>query len=380
MSEVEPLVLLFAGKFQFRGSCTYTLRLAELLPARGFQARVICPDASLIDKHRRDELNIEAYPYLQSTVWNRVVLRSLARELEKEPPDIIHVQSRHLLASGKWLARELDRPMVVTVHDHLFPAEVLQLDYDICQRIIAVSESVKKNLVDRAGIPPELITVIPSGVYCSLVTPETPCNEKRFASLPDAKQPVLSSGTVPVIGTAGPLETVKGFPFFLGAAAKVLAAGQRDVEFLVAGAGPEEGNLRRLARQLGINDHVTFAPNLVDFADAIAAIDVFCLPSLQQGIGTIMLEAMAMGRPVIATSVGGVNQVIRDKETGFLVPPSDSDALARQILWLLENPDEARRIAQAAREEVLAEFSAERMLNDTLTVYRELIASAVSAE
>ena len=131
----------------------------------------------------------------------------------------------------------------------------------------------------------------------------------------------------------GPLEAVKGHVFFLGAAQRVAAA-HPETEFLVAGAGPEEENLRRLARELGINHNVTFASNLYDFSASLAAMDIFCLPSLRQGLGTIMLEAMALGRPVIASGVGGIYSVVRNNETGLVVPPSDSAALAERILEL----------------------------------------------
>ena len=176
-------------------------------------------------------------------------------------------------------------------------------------------------------MPCELISVIHSGVDTDEAVSEVN---------------VLEANRVPIVGTAGPLEAVKGFPFFLGAAARVLATG-RDVEFVIAGAGPEESNLRRLACELRIDSRVTFVPNLFEFDDALSAMDIFCLPSLQQGIGTIMLEAMAMGRPVIATRVGGVHRVVRDNDTGLLVPPSNSEALAQRIEELLDDPDASPR-------------------------------------
>jgi glycosyltransferase involved in cell wall biosynthesis len=146
------------------------------------------------------------------------------------------------------------------------------------------------------------------------------------------------------------------------------------VEFVIAGAGPEESNLRRLAVALKIDSRVTFLPSLLEFGDALAAMDIFCLPSLQQGIGTIMLEAMARGKPVIATRVGGIFQVVRDEVTGLLVPPSDSEALANRMLGLLNDPIKARAMGRAARTQVQRDFSVESMVSKTTALYREVLA------
>ncbi|HUQ70416.1 MAG TPA: glycosyltransferase family 4 protein [Planctomycetaceae bacterium] len=355
-----PHVLLFAGRFFLRGSSAYTLRLAEHLPDEDFPVFVTCPSAGSVEPSLRKQLGIREFPHMQSLLWGRVVREMMYRELKADPPDLIHIQSRNAMPQGQWLARRLNRPVVLTVHDYLQPRERLRIDRTLVKRIIAVSESVKADLVGRTGLPESQVTVIHSGVGC-----DTGCTEHE----------VLSPGRVPVIGTAGPLEAVKGFPFFLGAAARVIAT-HRDVEFVIAGAGPEEENLRRLARELGITEHMTFVPNLLDFSDALQAMDIFCLPSLQQGIGTIMLEAMALGRPVIATRVGGVYRVVRDNETGLLVPPSDSARLADRILELLNDPAHARRVGDAAREEVRREFSVEKMVQQTAAVYRDVLDSA----
>ena len=186
---------------------------------------------------------------------------------------------------------------------------------------------------------------------------------------------VLSPGRVPVVGTAGPLEAVKGLPFFLGAAQRVLAENPH-VQFLIAGAGPEEQNLRRLARELKIVDAVTFVPKLYDFSTALEAMDIFCLPSLRQGLGTIMLEAMGRGIPVIATGVGGVFSVVSDNETGLVVPPSNSARLAERILELLSDPLRARTLGSNGRELVKQEFSVERMVKETADLYREIVEEA----
>lgn len=363
MSESEIQVLLLAGRFEVRGSSTYTLRLAAGLRQQGIAAMIVTPDARLIDATCRSQIQIREFPRLDAPPWSWLVKRLVLRELRAQPPRLIHIQSHRVHATGRWLARQIDCPYVLTVHEHLRPRSAPRLDARRCRRLIVVSQSVGDALVENQGLPAELITVIPPGVETS-----------PPAGLP----PPLEPGHVPVIGTAGPLETVKGLPYFLGAARQVLDV-REGVEFLVAGAGPEEANLRRVARELGITGKVTFVPNVACFREALAATDIFCLPSLQQGLGTIMLEAMALGRPVIATGVGGVASVIRDGQTGLIVPPKNSSELARRMLELLDNPPRARAIGGAARRLVVEDFNIRTMVEKTSEVYRRSVDAAAPA-
>lgn len=359
-SDSRPQVLLLSGRFQVRGSCAYTLRLARHLPASGIRPIIVCPNARLVEARQRRELGIREYSYLDVPFCNRLILRRVVSELENQIPDVIHIQSRRVLRQGKWLARRLNRPYILTVHDYLSPQERVQLNDPHCAQVITVSESVKRDFLAKTGVRPEIVSVISSGVNLDV--------EART-------EPVLDPGHVPIIGTAGPLEAVKGLPFFLGAASRVLQTG-RDVEFLIAGAGPEEASLRRLARELGISSKVTFVPYLLDFAESLSAMDIFCLPSLQQGLGTIMLEAMALGIPVIASRVGGVYSVLHDQHNGLLVPPSNSRQLADRMLELLCDPLRARHIGENGRELVQAEFGLQRMVTQTAELYQQVIQKA----
>ena len=146
MSEIEPSILLFAGRFTVRGSCSYSLRLAEQLPSQGMRSVVVCPDARRVEPERRRELQIREFSHLQLPLWGCVVVRMMLRQLQLDPPDLIHIQSRNVAQQGTWLARELQRPFVLTVHDYLQPSERFIIDRRWCQRIIAVSDSVKSDL------------------------------------------------------------------------------------------------------------------------------------------------------------------------------------------------------------------------------------------
>lgn len=342
---------------EVRGSTVQALTLAHGLSARDYSATVLCPDASQVAAEKREGITFLERASVGWSMALPVVRRFLARELDHDPPTIIHVQHRRLLPLARWFSTRWRCPTVLSVHDYLNAGEPLPWDAAFPAAVVAVSESVRDELLSRASFRPECVHVIHSGVAVS--EPDEPCQ-------------VLDPRHAPVIGTAGPLEAAKGLKFFLAAAPAVLRE-QPLAQFLIAGAGPEERNLRRLARELGVNSSVTFVPSLSDFSVSLDAMDVYVLPSLKQGLGTIMLEAMARAIPVIATSSGGVYSVVRDGSTGMLVPPSDSHSLAHRILDLLRDPLRARVIGENARDMVQREFPVARMIDETVSLYDRVL-------
>lgn len=354
----EPLkVLLLAGRFEVRGSSARTLHLAEHLPSLNVQPQLVCIDAGRVDPQRLANFAVVSQPMLEALLLNRVYRHFLYRDHAEDPPDLIHVQWRGMLPLGQWLARKFKRPFVLTIHDYLGPRESLRFDTQWGRKIIAVSESVRNELISKTKISSDLVTVIHSGVPVENV---------------DCGLPVLDTAHAPVVGTAGPLEAAKGLDYFLRSA-QIVAASRPEVQFLISGAGPEEKRLRRLVSELKLTGQVTFVPNVFDFGDSLAAMDIFCLPALKQGLGTIMLEAMARGKPVIATQAGGVDSVVTEGQTGLLVPPTDSEFLAARILELLEDPVKARRIGRAAQELVSREFRVDKMVDLTTQLYRSVV-------
>jgi glycosyltransferase involved in cell wall biosynthesis len=360
MQPGKPLkVLLLAGRFEVRGSSARTLHLAEHLPSRGVQPQLVCIDACRVAPERRENYHLVSQPMLDVPLLDRIYRQFLYRDHADDPPDLIHIQWRGMLPLGQWLARKFARPYILTVHDYLDPRESFRFDRQWGRYVIAVSESVRDELVKVTGIDRSLVTVIHSGVPVDGV---------------DCGLPVLDPDHTPVVGTAGPLEAVRGLDYFLRAA-QLVSVTRPDVQFLIAGAGPEEKRLRQLVSELKLTGQVTFVPNVFDFGESLAAMDIYCLPALKQGLGTIMLEAMARGKPVIATQAGGVDSVVTEGKTGLLIPPTDSEHLAARILELLEDPARARAIGEAARELVRREFRVDTMVDLTTHLYRAIVDS-----
>jgi glycosyltransferase involved in cell wall biosynthesis len=351
-------LLIINDAFELRGSSLQTLRMSEELPGQGISVRILCSDASQINPDHRVKYGLQVYPQIKYQLLRSIVLEFIASDLKHSIPDLIHIQTHRMHGFGRKLARKLKRPYVLSFHDYLKPREMIPLDKKYCMMLIAISDSIKEHLVHQLKVPDNFVQVIPSGV--------------RIQTKPSVEFDDNDPEQITVVGTAGPLEISKGLKFFLEAASKVIIKNKR-VQFLIAGAGPEEKNLRKQVRELKIVSNVTFVPPEYELENTIEALNIFCLPSLQQGLGTIMLEAMANGKPVIATRVGGVNSVIQHGQTGLLVPPSHSDELSQAMLSLINNPGLRRQLAQAGQEFVSKDYQLSHMIDLMSTVYRQCL-------
>ncbi|MEZ6059591.1 MAG: glycosyltransferase family 4 protein [Planctomycetaceae bacterium] len=355
----EPLrrVLLLTSELSFRGSSILTLRLAREMENRGIETVTLCARQSPVDLDLTAGLKIFPMQGYALPLWGRVVGRTVLSQLTPQPPDVIHVQNVEMLPQGLWLANALDRPIALSLVDQVEATRIpLVAPLEKVSAIICVSESVRSAIPAHPRLERIEKRVILPGV--------------RLPDLPE-HNPILPGNRAPVIGMAGPLEILKGGSFFLRACHRVIEQGH-DIRIVITGSGPEERNLRRLATSLELTDQVTFVDDGAEMRAYLSAIDIFCLPSLQQGLGVMMLEAMALGRPVIASGVGGILSVISDDLTGLIVPPSDSRAIAEHILQLLANPDRARQLGDAGRRLVERHFSIGRVVDELTTVFQEI--------
>ena len=177
----------------------------------------------------------------------------------------------------------------------------------------------------------------------------------------------------PLVGFVGRLAPQKGVRYLLQAAGLARAAGA-EFHLLLVGEGDEEPALRALIGRLGLNDRVTLAGYRPDVPQVLAALDLFVLPSLYEGLPLTLLEAMAVGRPVIATDVPGNRDPIRHGETGWLVPSRDPAALAAALGALLADPGERERLGRNARAAALARPTVADQVKQIAGLYREVLA------
>jgi glycosyltransferase involved in cell wall biosynthesis len=211
--------------------------------------------------------------------------------------------------------------------------------------------ALRADIVNRRHVPKDLVEVIPAGI----------------AAGPPPRPPFSRPGASPVIGTLGEVERAEIQRDFVRAAKEVLAR-VPDAQFLIVGQGADPRALRSLIRDLGLASSFTFT-NVIDHRKVLPEMDICVMPSLKEGPGQAILEAMAAARPVIATGAGGAFEVIRDEETGLLVEKGHPEDLAQAILRLLLDRALARRIGLRAREVVLERYPLERMIDETLGIY-----------
>ena len=226
-----------------------------------------------------------------------------------------------------------------------------RLAHRLATHVTAVSEAVADSVV-VLGVPRERITVIPNGVDAARFVPPAPAEEARRA---------LGAEASPLVGSVGCLAARKDYGTLLEA---LRLLGDRGLAFRAAlvGDGPERDRLEARATALGLAGRVRFLGERADVDRLLPGMDVFVLSSREEGIPNALLEAMAAGRACVATAVGGTPEVLRDGETGWLVPPGEPGALADALEQALTRPGEARRRGEAAGRAVREEMSIEAMV------------------
>ena len=171
---------------------------------------------------------------------------------------------------------------------------------------------------------------------------------------------------MPTVGVTGRIERQKGLHILLHAARYILQSG-RQVQFLIVGDGSLRRELESIAKKLEIEQHVIFTGFRSDRSEVLTILrflDIFVMPSLWEGLGLSIIEAMRAGKPVVASNVDGIPEVVLDQETGILVPPREPKALADAICTLLDSPEKCREMGERGRQRTLKHFSIDRMVRD----------------
>jgi glycosyltransferase involved in cell wall biosynthesis len=298
----------------------------------------------------------------------------LLRHARRHGVDVLH---SHKFGSNAWAAAAapLIRAHVLVTHEHSwsFSGDRLRMLVDRhvigprADAMVAVSELDARRMVEIEGLPPGKVRVIPNGI----VTPEVtdPQSLRRELSIDPA---------VPVVGFVGSLRPEKRVDLILAAAAKVLD--QRSIHVVLVGAGPEEAALRSQARASSIEDSVSFLGFRPDATTLAAGFDVAVLASDREGAPLTLLEYMALGRPVVTTSVGGIPEIVEDGRDAVLVPAGDAAALANAIARLLDDPAERLRLGSAASARQAEHYSFSEMTRQVERLYLELLGHAGKLE
>lgn len=233
-------------------------------------------------------------------------------------------------------------------------------------RVVTVTEMLREQILSRFRMNPARVLTIHNGIAVDAFYKPDAGPARRNA---------LGLETDNLVVTfAGRLERVKGLDHLLVSAREILAAHEKAC-FVIAGEGPLKVELQRLAEKLGIASRVAFPGFLRDIPELLAATDVFVLPSLgSEGLPLSVMEAMAAGKPVVATPVSGVTELVESEVTGLLVSPRDPAALTQAINRLLRNPKEREEMGTRARARAIRDFGVRRMVDSYDLMYRGLLA------
>ena len=319
--------------------------------------------ARLVDGAGRIGIRTLAVPRVDPRARVAGVLR-LRRMIRAEQPAAFHAHLSWPLACkygvlAAWLARVPAIVGTAQLYVHPDDSRRARLALLPLGRIMAVSREVQARYVRDLRVPERKLTVVPNGIAVSptVRAPDPALRAELVKGRPDY-----------VVLTPARLHEQKGHTYLLEAAAQV-----PDATFVLAGDGPLRARLEARARELGVAERCIFLGHRSDIAELLAAADLFVLPSLYEGLPVSVLEAMAAGRPVVATAIGGTDEAVTHELTGLLVPPSDPGALASAIRRLRSDPALAGRLAAAGRERVEREFSSLATAGSVMRIYDELL-------
>jgi glycosyltransferase involved in cell wall biosynthesis len=306
-------------------------------------------------------------------------LFGLARTIRRHGVDVVHTHMPSGNVYGRLAARAVPGTGLVSTLHYIdrealpFLGPLLQrllFDGDIrmaamCDRIVATSEHLRRTLVQR-GMSGERIVTILNGVNLATIPADGPPSE-------DLRRELGMAPGLPAVGIVGRLVPVKNHALFLRAARAALDRGTRAV-FVVVGDGPLREPLRALSRELGLDGSVVFAGFRTDVMRLLPAFDLCMLTSNSETSAYGVSEPMAVGRPVVATAVGGVVELIEDRVDGWLCPAGDPEALAAAVGALLADPGTAARMGERAARKVRERLSLSGQVERLEEVYREVAA------
>ena len=360
-------VMQVIGNSVICGAERHVFDLVQGLSQSGIEVEVICPrPGPLTEQLARSAIPIHCLEMVRpwphdEYVLDRQALQALIALFGEKHPDVVHshLYPAHLHAS--LAAHAVGIPTIVyTAHTLITrPGEGIVSSVTDCH-LIAVSRHVAR-LLERVGVPSARVQVIYNGVGAEHIE-DLQETQRRLRT-------ELKLGTGPLIGTVSRLSPEKGVDVLIHAT-QCLVRVQPALTVLIIGDGPLATELRQLTDRLGLGNSIRFLGARTDVPTLNRLLDVFVLPSREEACPMALLEAMAAGRAVVATHVGGIPEIVEQNVEGSLVPPDDPPALAQAILSLLTNPARRTAMGTAARQKVAASFTRDRMVRETLALYQ----------
>lgn len=367
MSRRNILILKFPYSSLFGGGEQHTLTLVEELRKRGFSFFLISSCSALLKEFQKRNWSCKKiwapkepvakgslvlFPFLAPYFFLRLLFLLIAYRINFKIR-ILYCLSLTEKILVTFPARLLGMKVIWVEHVSVkrwLTLNPFKIFYVFCSRftkIVVISQAIKKELVYELKIKPERVMVIYNGI------------EIPSVNIQDFKARVNRKGFI--MGVIARLESEKGIEYLLRATEIVSKIIPR-IKLIIVGDGTEKRNLRWLANNLAIADHVQFVGFQQNVREWIRNFDVLVLPSAKrESFGIVLIEAMANLRPVIASRIGGITEIVEHKKTGLLVEPRDSESLAQAIIYLYNHPQEVIEMVKNARAKVESDFTKEQM-------------------
>ncbi len=351
--------------------------LAVLLHAGGLKKRghdvrlILEPGSAICGKAVEQGIRVE--PVAMSRARYPTAIMAFRNILARERPALLHVNSSRDSWIGGLAARLVSPRVKVVRSRHISTPLNRNLTTRWLYRtlmdfvIVTGGELTRRGLIERDGLEPDRVAAFPIGIDIDQFKPGRPDRDLRL----ELKLPTEHR----LVGLISYLRSYKGHEYFIEAAARVLPRA-KDVTFLIVGEGPEEARLREMVASMGLSSNVRILGFRDDLLNVFRSLDLFVIPSVEgDTIPQVLMQALAMGLPVVSTTVGSIPDVVQDGRTGFVVPPRDAGALAERILALLDNSALRAEMGRYGRTLLEQEYSLARMLDRLEDVYKRVARS-----
>jgi L-malate glycosyltransferase len=356
----------------WRGGQNQVLLTVLGLRALGHRSMLVAHAAG--ELRQRAQEGLELVPIAPKTEMDLSAAWKLSRLIKQLRPDVVHAHDPHGVAmaaialsmgmgrGGSRAARPAP-PLVAArrVDFHMKDNALSRWKYRQVDCFICASEAIR-SMVIADGVPAARAVTVYEGIDLGHVAAAPAANLHAELWLPHQ---------APIVGNVAALVPHKGQRHLIEAAAIVMKR-VPDARFVIAGEGELRPALERQIKEHHLEKHVFLAGFRPDVLSLHKAFDIFVMSSVTEGLGTSLLDAMACGKPIVATTAGGMPEVVKDGKTGILVPPRDHEAMAEAIVRLLSDEDARRAMGAAGLARVRELFSAERMVQDTLEIYRRV--------
>ncbi|MDD5116127.1 MAG: glycosyltransferase family 4 protein [Candidatus Omnitrophica bacterium] len=359
-------ILFLSNHVNIGGISSYIFTLGSGLKERGHNVYVASSGGELAGRFLKSDIRHITVPMNTKQELNPKILLSFFRlreEIKRYNIDLVHSNSRTTQVLGDLLGRYLRKTHVFTCHGFFKPKLSRRLFPCWGDCVIAISQEVKQHLVCDLGLDARKITVINNGI-----------DLRDFGDFSTREKTRERLGVRDgfLIGIIARLSDVKGHIYLIRAMWDI-TKDYPSAKLLIAGEGRMKDILAGEVSRLGIEGNVIFLPKAENSRELLSAMDVFVMPSLQEGLGLALMEAMAQGLAVVGSAVGGIKTLIKDGINGLLVEPADHRGLAKAIAGLLRDGNIRQNMGIAARKFIMDDFSKEKMVAATERGYEECL-------